>query len=141
MTNLTVDVSQLKTFARDLRRADPILAKNFLTGMARSGDIVALAAKRNAAFSTRIPASIKVRRRGLAVRVQAGGDKAPDAAPFEHGGLAGTFRHPVFGNRNVWVTQRAHPFLTPAVEQTAVPFEAEILAQVDKTFVEAGWHA
>jgi hypothetical protein len=30
-------------------------------------------------------------------------------------GLPGTFRHPVFGDREDWVSQQKHPFLTPAV--------------------------
>ena len=35
--------------------------------------------------------------------------KAPEAAPINNKGQAGTFRHPVFGH-DVWVDQAAHPF-------------------------------
>src|SRR5438105_3625133 len=98
MSDLTIDVSQLKKLATDLRRASPLLAKSFLAELGRAGDVVAQSAKEKASFSSRISGTIKVRRRGVAVRVQAGGDAAPDAAPFEHGGVGGSFRHPVFGN-------------------------------------------
>lgn len=45
-------------------------------------------------------------RRGVFVRAT-----ARHAGLFEFGG-----RHPVFGNRDVWVDQPARPFLRPAVE-------------------------
>jgi len=141
MSDLTIDVSQLKKLATDLRRASPQLAKDFLTQLGRAGDVVALAAKEKADFSTRIPATIKVRRRGTRVRVQAGGETAPHAAAFEHDGYGGSFRHPVFGNYDVWVSQPAHPFLRPALEETLPEVELFVVQAVDDAFISAGWRA
>lgn len=141
MNELMIDVSDLKDLARDLRRVDPVLQKQFLKALGRTGEIVATRARQNASFSTRIPGSIKVRRRGVRVRVQAGGDAAPEAAPLENRGKQGTFRHPLFGDRETWVSQPAHPFLTPAAEAEMVPFEQAILSAVNATFVSAGFRA
>lgn len=109
--SIGVDVSGLKKLARVLNRVEPAVAREFRQGMTAAGEVVATAARRNAAFSSRIPGTITVKRRGLAMRIQAGGDAAPHAAALEHGGRSGTFRHPLFGNRDHWVEQEAHPFL------------------------------
>ena len=53
----------------------------------------------------------------MSVSVTAGGKRAPEAVVLEHGGVEGTFRHPVFGNRDVWVSQKARPFLAPAFKE------------------------
>jgi hypothetical protein len=37
-----------------------------------------------------------------------------------------SWRHPVFGNRDVWVTQSAHPFLAPTVSAHKEKFAKEV---------------
>jgi len=44
----------------------------------------------------------------------------------------GQFRHPVFGNKEVWVDQDMHPFLTPAAERTAPRFTAKLVETLDE---------
>lgn len=115
--NVSIDMSSFRKFASDLRKAEPLLLKELNTRMKLAGEIVASDARSRAGFSTRIPGSIKVgvsAARG--VRVYARQAQAPDARPLEHGGIPGVFRHPVFGNRQNWVDQPAHPFLHPALE-------------------------
>lgn len=53
---------------------------------------------------------------GVFLRVNAA--RAPHARPYE--GMTGRnpFRHPVFGDRSVWVAERTRPFLVPAVQET-----------------------
>jgi hypothetical protein len=64
--------------------------------------------------SSRIPGAISVQSKfgpntaGVFIRVSAA--KAPHARALNNRGVAGTFRHPVYGNRDVWVSQVAHPF-------------------------------
>ena len=76
-------------------------------------------AKVNASWSTRIPGAIRIstsfsrRTAGVAITVSA--RKAPHARPFENLGRTGNFRHPLFGDRERWVSQAARPFLFPAV--------------------------
>ncbi len=130
MADFTVDMSELKEFAARLKRADPQLSKDFLKAESAAGEIVASAARSRASFSRKIPGSIRTRRRGTRVRVEAGGASAPNAAPIENHGIPGVFRHPVFGNYDNWVSQAAHPFLTPAAEENIDAFEAAVLAEV-----------
>ncbi len=128
-----IDVSDLKRLSVALKKAEPALQKQFLKDLSAAGQIVAARARANASFSSRIPRSIRVRRRGVSVSIEAGGTKAPDAAPFEHGGQSGTFRHPVFG-QDVWVNQQAHPFLHPAAEQSQGEIVAAVTLGVDNAF-------
>jgi hypothetical protein len=80
-----------------------------------------------------------VRSSGIRVSVVAGGAKAPDAAPYENKGVDGFFRHPVFGNREVWVDQKARPFLRPAAEATAPRVTEKVLENVGKVLDDAGF--
>jgi hypothetical protein len=94
-----------------------------------AGAIVAAAAKaRASAFSTRIPASIKLTGGTTGVFIVAGGDAAPNAYPFEYGK-----DHPVFatGDRSTWHWGKTpkRPFLEEAVDETA-DLAAEEFAQV-----------
>lgn len=128
---VVVNVSGLKELAAVCKIAGPELSADLYKALGAAGELVAARARSNAKFSKRIPGSIAVKRRGLNVKIQAGGDAAPDAAPFEHGGSPGMFRHPVFGNRENWVSQAAHPFLTPAVNEVADAASVLVLAAVD----------
>jgi hypothetical protein len=53
--------------------------------------------------------------------------------------VGGTFRHPVYGNRESWVDQKAQPFLGPAVEATEPAFLEAALLAVDNAFREGGF--
>ncbi len=118
-----VDTRAFVRFSKALRKAQPELAKNLRKKLRAAGEEIAEIARRNASWSTTIPGSIKVRTSGPYVKVIAGGAKAQGARALEHRGLTGTFRHPVFPNPKVpvsewtWVAQQAHPFLAPAVNE------------------------
>ena len=135
------DGSQLRKLGKALRTAQPDVYRQVRREVREQALKVAEEAKQNASFSTRIPDTIRVSVAGVNTAViRAGGDNAPHAAAFEHAGSEGTFRHPVFardgGERDVrtrgavarrasgkstgagdwvWVDQKAHPFLHPAV--------------------------
>lgn len=129
----------MRALARDLKVASVESEKDFYLGLLEAGEIVAERARENASFSSRIPGSLRVRRRGTTVKILAGGNAAPEAAPLEHHGRAGSFRHPVFGNTEVWVDQPAHPFLTPAAVETEPAVVAVIDKHVDKAFSRLGF--
>lgn len=113
---ISIDTSSFAKFARDLARVDLALKAEMRKEMKAAGEIVATEARARAGFSTRIPGSIKVGVAGNKIRVYAQAKKAPEAKPLENGGQDGTFRHPVFGDRQNWVSQPARPFLRPALE-------------------------
>lgn len=145
-----IDTRDFKNVAKALRRAQPELANGLRRDLRVGGLLVAAKAKTIAdEHSTTISKTIKVRTSGATVVVTAGGADAPVAAPFELGntggrksasaGRGGTFRHPVYGNRDVWVTQEMHPFLAPAALSEAPKVDAQIgrtLDRVTRTIVE-----
>lgn len=77
--------------------------------------------KRRSSFSQRIPGAITMKvgfgrkTSGITFRVDA--DAAPHARVLERGNIGrrgSTFRHPVYGNRDVWASQPTRPFFFPA---------------------------
>lgn len=136
---IRLDTKELTKFAATLRKTAPALSKEFGTALRAGGELVAQDARQRASFSRRIPGSIKVSRRAASVRITAGGPSAPDAAPFENKGKEGTFRHPVFGNYDVWVNQQAHPFLRPAGEANQEEVAAVFMRAVTDAFRKAGF--
>jgi hypothetical protein len=65
--------------------------------------------------------------------------KAPHARPYEHGGQAGTFRHPRWGDRRRWFDQMARPFLAPALASKGDEAGRLIAEAVDETTRDAGF--
>jgi hypothetical protein len=122
-----VHTTGLQKFAADLRKANPQLRKEFDRLLKKGGEGIVAEAKVNADWSSRIPGSIRLGVNTGRVQVKAGNSKAPHAAAFEHGGRDGTFRHPVYGHKDVWVDQEAHPFLGPEIPKHTAEIEKGLL--------------
>lgn len=72
--------------------------------------------RRSIASATRLDVNTGGARAGVTVRVHP--RKMPDgqrALPALLEGADGPWRHPLFGNREVWMSQAAHPYFAPAV--------------------------
>jgi hypothetical protein len=137
--SFAIDTSQLKELGKRLRAAEPALSKQLRVRLRGLGNVVADEARARSEWSTRIPGSLKVRVAGFSVKIVGNADgTAPDAAPLEHNGAGGTFRHPVFGNADVWVEQRARPYLAPALEAKAAEIELMATDIIDSTLREVG---
>lgn len=142
-----IDGDAFKVFQRELKAVEPALAKELnkeLRNIVKAKIIPD--AKANASWSTRIPAAIKpsVTTKQIGVRVAGSGRKgstrqAAHAYPFENTSNTGWFRHPVFGNREVWVNQNARPFLRPAVESNQEEVAQAALKAVDTAGRAAGF--
>lgn len=133
---------QIRRLIHDLGGVPPDLRRQLRPGLRAAGRMVADQAKLNASWSSRIPGAIKVSVRfsgtpGVAVIVDK--RKAPHGRPYEHGGRAGTFRAPLFGNRSRWYPHRARPFLAPAVARKARAAEREIGDVIKRVTREAGF--
>lgn len=111
------------------------MRKELRRGLRVVGKSTEADAKANASWSTRIPGAITLRIStssrvgGLFLRVNS--QKAPHARPFE--GLSSRtqyFRHPVFGNPDVWVAQKERRFLLPAVEKNRAQLRSAALDAV-----------
>lgn len=96
-------------------------------------------ARANASWSSRIPGAIRVAvlKRGVDIRVNR--RRAPHARPYEAIGGNATFRHPVHGHRDRWVSQATRPFLDPAVEQHRGKVRKALIDLVDKAARRHGY--
>lgn len=110
-----IDARSWSEFVRAVRRADKDAQRLLIKSIKKGVDGIVGLVKSEAGFSNRIPASVHASVTAKGVSIKAGGSRAPHAAAFEHGGQGGEFRHPVFGHRDVWVAQAAHPFLQTTV--------------------------
>jgi hypothetical protein len=79
--------------------------------------------RQRASYSSRIPSAtrmtVRFTAKGGGVFFRVSSAKAPEARPLERGnkGRPGaTFRHPVFGDSEDWVTQPTRPFFFPACQ-------------------------
>ena len=116
-----VNAAGLDKVWRDLKEVSAGAEKELIAELKQIATVVKIDAQsRIGNISPRIMRSTRVvsragRRAHVAVSVVAGGAKAPHARAFENRGREGDFRHPVFGDREKWVAQTAHPYLGPAL--------------------------
>lgn len=127
---------EIKRLVADLGKVPVELRRELRPAVRRAAQPVLEEARRRASWSSRIPGATKIsarfsgRRAGVSIVVSAA--QAPHGRPYEHMGAPGTFRHPVFGNRDRWVPQSARPFLFPAARAKAEAAANEI----DRAVVE-----
>lgn len=115
-----IDGEAFKLFQRELKKIEPALAKELKKELkAIVNTHVIPDAKSNASWSSRIPGAIKPQALAKGIGVRVARKRAPHAAAFEGmqpRGMKAEFRHPVFGDREVWVSQPTRPFLLPAID-------------------------
>lgn len=118
------------------------LRKTVRPRLVASGEGLRAQAAANAAWSKRIPRSLKVRVKFTGSRpgvyVLASRAIAPHARPIE--GITGnaTFRHPVMGDRDVWVEQPTRSFLAEAARQRGDEVVQNVTAAVEDALRAAG---
>jgi hypothetical protein len=111
--------------ARDMRNLPEETRKAVRPKLVKAGQLVSADAKRRASWSSRIPGTVRVRtsfqENRENVKVLAGGPGAPHARPYEGLSVMGdVFRHPVYGNKENWVSQETRPYLFPAAEANQI---------------------
>lgn len=124
MTDSTSD--DVRVLINDLRKIGDGVGRNLGKEFKKAAGPVAQQAKANASWSTRIPGAITVgvssSRRFPGAQIKVSKNLAPHARLFEFPGRGGSFRHPVYGNREVWVQQRGRPFIRPAIRAKGEEF-------------------
>lgn len=134
------DLLQLK---RDLQGVDKTLVAELRRGLKEAAGPVKRQVQANASWSKRIPKAITIgtafaaKRTGIFIRENA--KRAPHGRALENQGQAGTFRHPVFGNRDRWVAQRARPHFYRGAEQHFDTVERAVLDVMDAVARKAGF--
>lgn len=134
---------QLQGFVREMGKVPNELRAEIRPVLRESAQRALQQARRNAWWSSRIPGATRIsvgfskRTPGVALVVNK--NKAPHARPYENKGRQGSFRHPVFGDREKWVSQTARPFLHRAAEPWAKEIDADIAKVVDKVSRDIGF--
>lgn len=131
-SSIVIDTAGFKKFANALRKVDAQAATDMRKGLKLAAEsiVVPEAKKLAAAFSKSIPPTIKANTSGVTVSITAGG-KSPLAMLEENQGNQGSWRHPVFGNTNAWVSQKAHPFLHPAINAKSQEIGQAVIGVLD----------
>lgn len=115
----SVEFSKL---ARDLYLMGPSIRRQLRQRMARIGAPLLADARGRAGWSTRIPSAITVRpviseaRNRVALELRVGVSEAvPHARVYEGMGQGGSFRAPLWGDREHWYPHDTRPYAFPAV--------------------------
>ena len=138
-----LDTREFSNFAKACRAAAKDVWVDLRAGLREAGEVLAKEIRTEAdkfprdakrpRKTDRIAQSTKVHVSGTGTTsVVVGGPRAPEAAPIEHGGRPGKFRHLVFGNTENWVYQTAHPFIEPAIERAIPVAEQRAVDALDK---------
>lgn len=138
---MTVEYASVRLLAQQMHQVPMELRRELRPKLRAAGEQIRQEMQSTAAgFSTRIPGAIRMttgfgsKTGGVRIFVDAG--RAPHARPLENMGQAGTFRHPVFGDRDNWVEQQAHPFFFPVVKRSG-----EKVRSLVADAVRASWPA
>lgn len=135
-----IDTEGLKRLQVSLRAASRDVRREWRNGLKSVGETVANDARALAEpHSKKVAASIHVRTSGRAgVAIVAGGPQLPIAALMEGHGVPGSWRHPLFGNREHWYEQQRHPFMFPAYEAKKHEVGARLQTYVAKGIRHGG---
>lgn len=141
---ITIDARALSALAADLKRANPLMRLSLQRRMRGALDVTKAAVREEASFSSRIPGAVRGRisypASGVRARVIVDAAAAPHARAINNAGRPGLFRHPVYGNRNVWVPQRANNFIDRAAQRSARRTQFLIAGVYDDFTRAAGFH-
>lgn len=141
---------QFSQLQRDLAGMSRVQRRQLRAEFARVGQAaVSDARSRAGAWSRRIPSAITGKpitdatrgRVGFELRVDVS-ESVPHARVFEgisQQGSSSYFRHPVFGNAEVWVSQPTRPYLWPAVRGRAADLRRGVEKAVDDAARDAGF--
>lgn len=137
---------QVQALARDLYRIGPKQRRKLQANIGRIGQsALSDARSRAGAWSSRIPGAIEgkpvtdMTRGSVGYMIRVRLSAAPHGRAFEGLGQGGSFRHPVFGNRDVWVSQPTRPFVWPAVSGRRSQIQSACLSAFEDAARECGF--
>jgi hypothetical protein len=117
---MDVEFNGVRILAREFGTVPIELRRELRPRMRQAGEVVRREIQSAAGWSSQIPAAVRLTvafgSKTGGVRIFVDAKKAPHARPLENMGAEGTFRHPVFGNRDNWVAQAARPFFFKTVK-------------------------
>ena len=140
-----VEYASVREFVKALGKVPPELRKQLRPALRGYGEVVRADMRARAAYSTRIPGAIGMTvnfsPKGGGVRFRVDHRRAPHARALEglrgKGRSTGYFRHPVFGDRETWVSQPTRPYFFPALTAGRRTLEAGIMRAVGASLRKA----
>lgn len=127
--------SNTDAFAKQIADVPKNLRKELRPRLRKAAERIVTTARSNASWSSRIPAALRVEVRARSgVQIVADKATAPHARLYEFGQDRRGFRHPVFGNMDVWVQEQTRPFLIPAVVQHGQNVVQEIQEAIEESW-------
>lgn len=118
---MAVDHVGITTLAKELGQVPAELRRHLRPQLRAGGQHIVSDMKARASYSSRIPGAISMTvsfaARGGGVRFRVNARRAPHARVLERGNdgsRSSSFRHPVYGDRDAWVSQPTRPFFFPA---------------------------
>lgn len=139
-----IDPQDLAALYRAAKAAEGAIQVELRRTVKAAAKPVADGVKSAASFSTRIPGAVKTKvsfaSKGAGVSVYVDSKAAPEAAPINNRGKGGTFRHPVYGNRDVWVPQAADPFFAEGVREGLAQTDALLGLMFTRLGATLGYH-
>lgn len=135
-----VDPTQIRAFADQLRGAPKELQATLRRAITEAATELLADIKANSSWSSRIPGATKMRvgfgERNAGVLVYVDSRQAPHARPFEGAQRRGdgTFRHPVFGNPDNWVSQPTRPYFMPAIRANEAKTVSRVQDAINQVF-------
>lgn len=135
--------AELRWFIEELGKMPPDIRKELRPKLRLIGQGALAGVRFQARWSTRIPAaarlSIGLSKRNPGIAISVNRNKAPHARAFNNFDREGTFRHPLFGNRERWYSQVARPFLVKGARPHFEKVDARIIEAVDAAARKAGF--
>ncbi len=133
-------LADFRQATRDLRAMPTEIRREIRPGIRKAVQPIVSDARGRASWSSRIPGAIRVALLKRGVEIKVSRKRAPHARPYENRGRPGIFRHPMFGDRDWWVAQRARPFLWPAVRAHIDEVQKAITDVVERVARKHGFH-
>ena len=139
--------AELDKLIADFRAMPLDTRRRLRTDIQKVGKPVLDQVKKNASWSSRIPGATRMKvgygkRRG-GVTIVTSAKRAPHAQPYEHDGVAGTFRHPINSpakrRPRVWVSQSARPFFYRSISEKSREVEKGFQDLIMRVARDNGW--
>ena len=106
--------------------------------------------QKSASWSSRIPGSTRIKTgfttRFTGIRIETDRRVSPHARPYEHAGVPGLYRHPVWADRSkdrrlwTWVSAPARPFMYPSAVEDLPEVADRMLDVLIELCNENGFH-
>ena len=120
-----------------LKTVNPLAAKQLRMTEKALAEPIAAAARARASWSKSIPPAIKATATGTFAGIRVSAKRSRLAVIEER--AKGSFRHPLFGNREHWYSQTARPSVKPVVHAARPAAEAAMRVAVREAAREAGF--